>query len=100
MRFSKFLTVPMLALVALAGCSPDSEVLVAPAANNNNVFVLNEGPFSNGSGTGTISLYDKATKALTQDLFQGVNPGRRQRDRPDAEPIPDHARPLDLCIWQ
>ena len=77
MRFSKFLTVPVLALVALAGCSPDSEVVVAPAANNNNVFVLNEGPFSNGSGTGTISLYDKATKALTQDLFQGVNPGRR-----------------------
>lgn len=78
MRFSKFLTVPVLALLALAGCSPDKAVVVAPATDTNNVFVLNEGPFSSGSGIGTVSLFDKATKAVTLDLFQSVNgSGRR-----------------------
>lgn len=76
MRFSKFLTVPVLALLALAACSPDKEVIVAPADATNNVFVLNEGPYSNGSGNGTISLYNKTTKTVTLDLFQGVNSRR------------------------
>ena len=76
MRFSKFLAAPVLALLALAGCSPDDEVIVAPATDTNNVFVLNEGPFSSGSGIGTISLYNKATKTVTLDLFQGVNSRR------------------------
>ena len=76
MRFSKFLTVPVLALLALAACSHDKEVIVAPADATNNVFVLNEGPFSNGSGIGTISLYNKTTKTVTLDLFQGVNSRR------------------------
>ncbi len=77
-KFPKFLTAPIVALLVLAGCSPDKEVVVAPAAENNNVFVLNEGPFSSGSGVGTVTLYDKITKAVTPDLFQGVNgTGRR-----------------------
>ena len=73
MRFSKLLTVPALAFLALAGCSPDKEVIVAPATDTNSVFVLNEGPFSGGSGIGTVSLFDKTTKAVTLDLFQSVN---------------------------
>ena len=77
MRFSKFLTVPVVVLLALAGCSPD-KVSMAPATDTNSVYVLNEGPFSNGSGIGTVSLFDKATKAVTLDLFQTVNgSGRR-----------------------
>ncbi len=78
MRFSKFLTVPVLAVLGLAGCSPDKDGTVAPAAGNNNVYVLNEGPYSGGSGVGTVTLFDKNTKAVTPDLFQSVNgAGRR-----------------------
>jgi YVTN family beta-propeller protein len=76
MRFSNFLTAPLLALMVLAGCSPDKEVVVAPTSDNNSVYVLNEGPFSNGSGVGTVSLFDKTSKTVTNDLFQSVN-GRR-----------------------
>ena len=76
MRFSKFLTAPVLALLALAGCSPDKDGTVAPAPGNNNVYVLNEGPFSNGTGVGTISLFDKTSKAVTADIFQSVNSRR------------------------
>jgi len=76
MRFSKLLTLPMMALLALASCSPDDEVTVAPASDNNSVYVLNEGPFSNGSGVGTISLFDKKTNTVTNDLFQSVNSRR------------------------
>lgn len=76
MRFSKVLALPVAALLALAGCSPDKEVVTAPSSDNNSVFVLNEGPFSSGTGVGTVSLFDKTTKAVTNDLFQSVN-GRR-----------------------
>ena len=73
MHFSKLLTLPVLALLALAGCSPDEDGTTAPASDNNNVFVLNEGPFSSGRGIGTISLFDKGSKAVTADIFQRVN---------------------------
>ncbi|GAB3587889.1 DUF5074 domain-containing protein [Hymenobacter daeguensis] len=76
MRFSKLLTFPVLALLALASCSPDNETTTAPSSDNNSVYVLNEGPFSNGTGVGTVSLFDKTSKAVTNDLFQSVN-GRR-----------------------
>lgn len=76
MRFSKLLTLPMLALLALASCSPDDEVITAPSADNNSVYVINEGPYSSGTGVGTVSLFDKTSKAVTNDLFQSVN-GRR-----------------------
>ena len=78
MRFSKFLAAPVVALLAVAGCSPDKEVIVAPASDNNTVYVINEGPYSSGTGIGTITQYDKASKAVTPDLFQSVNgSGRR-----------------------
>ena len=51
-------------MLSLAGCSPDKEVTVAPSADNTNVFVLNEGAFSS-TGTGTITLFNKSTKAVT-----------------------------------
>jgi YVTN family beta-propeller protein len=73
MRLSKSLTAPVLVLLALAGCSPDKKVTVAPAAERNNVYVLNEGPFSSGTGIGTISLFDKISKAVTADVFKSVN---------------------------
>ena len=77
MRFSNYLIVSALALVSLAGCSPDKEVTVAPSADNNNVFVLNEGLFS-ATGTGTVTLFNKSTKAVTPDLFASANgAGRR-----------------------
>ena len=77
MRFSNYLLVPALALAGLASCSPDKEVTVAPSADNNNVFVLNEGLYSS-TGTGTVTLFNKSTKAVTPDLFASVNgAGRR-----------------------
>ena len=77
MRFSNQLIVSALALLSLAGCSPDKEVTVAPSAENTNVFVLNEGAYS-VTGTGTVTLFNKSTKAVTPDLFQSVNgAGRR-----------------------
>ena len=77
MRFSNYLIVSALAVLSLAGCSPDKEVTVAPSSDNTNVFVLNEGLFS-PTGTGTVSLFNKSTKAVTADLFQSVNgTGRR-----------------------
>ena len=77
MRFSNYLIASSMVLLSLAGCSPDKEVTVAPSADNTNVFVLNEGVFT-ANGTGTITLFNKTTKAVTPDLFQGVNgAGRR-----------------------
>ncbi|MGY3091402.1 YVTN family beta-propeller protein [Hymenobacter sp. UYAg731] len=77
MRFSNYLIVSALALLSLAGCSPDKDVTVAPSADNTNVFVLNEGLFA-ANGTGTITLFNKSTKAVTPDLFANVNgAGRR-----------------------
>ena len=77
MRFSNYLIVSALALASLAGCSPDKGVTVAPSADNNNVFVLNEGAYSS-TGTGTVTLFNKSTKAVTPDLFASVNgAGRR-----------------------
>ena len=76
MRFPNYLIIAALALLSLAGCSPDKQATMAPAAEKNNVYVLNEGPYSNGTGIGTISLFNKSTKAVTADVFQSVN-GRR-----------------------
>lgn len=77
MRFSNYLVVSVLALVSLAGCSPDNDVTVAPSSDNTNVFVLNEGGLS-ATGTGTVTLFSKSTSAITPDLFQRVNgTGRR-----------------------
>jgi YVTN family beta-propeller protein len=77
MRFSKLLTTSALALLALAGCDPKDNIIVDPAVETTSVYVINEGPFSNGSGVGTVALFNKATKTVTPDYFQAVNPGRR-----------------------
>ena len=74
----KWLVISSLVFTAvLIGCKkedPKSE------ENNNNtitgtydqgVFVICEGPF--GSGTGTVSFYNRSTQAVSNDIFQTVN---------------------------
>ena len=61
------------ALALLAACSPkEDEVLPVPAATTG-VFVLSEGQF--GAGDGAVSVFDKATKAVTVDAFGSANGG-------------------------
>ncbi|HLC84152.1 MAG TPA: DUF5074 domain-containing protein [Bacteroidia bacterium] len=43
----------------------------AGASYASGVFVTNEGPF--GSGTGTISFYDRTTGAVSSDIFEAKN---------------------------
>ena len=66
--------IPFLAGLALlaASCSPKNEEKPNPAPTSG-VFVLSEGNFGNSDGA--VSLFDKATKALTLDAFGGANNG-------------------------
>lgn len=60
----------------VAGCKKDDP---QPPANNttpgayesSGVFITNEGPF--GSGTGTVSFYNRSTGAVSNDIFQTAN---------------------------
>jgi len=59
----------------LASCSDDATAPTpAPTGGSGQyAFVLNEGNFSNG--TGSVSRFDKTTKALTVDAFGSANKG-------------------------
>jgi len=55
-----------------SSCKKDKEETKPAAATyETGVFISNEGPFQNG--TGTISFFDRNTKTVTNDLFQLVN---------------------------
>ena len=71
MRFSKFLAAPLLALLVLTGCDPDDDNPTNPVADTTTVYVINEGNITRSNGT--VSLFNKETKALTLDLFQNAN---------------------------
>ena len=70
----------VIGLGLLAGCDPKKEVVppivLEPATTG--VFVLSEGQF--GAGDGAVSVFDKATKALTVDAFGAANNGARLGD--------------------
>jgi YVTN family beta-propeller protein len=73
--FFKFFR-PALALafstLLLASCeSKNDDVTPTPTNDGNNVFVTNEGVFR--SANASVTYYNKATKALTADIFRGVN---------------------------
>ncbi len=56
----------------LSACEKKSDKEEAPVGQyKEGVFIVNEGPF--GSGTGTVSHYNRATRVLTNDIFQRVN---------------------------
>jgi YVTN family beta-propeller protein len=68
--------VPLVAGMALlAACDPDSDVS-APVTTG--VYVLSEGQF--GVGDGAVSVFDKATKAVTVDAFGSANNGAKLGD--------------------
>src|ERR1043165_7729268 len=60
-------------LVILSACKKKDETTVTPATADysNGVFVTNEGQF--GSGSGTISFYNRSSKTVTADIFQKAN---------------------------
>lgn len=66
--------IPFLAGLVLlaASCSPKNEETPIPTPTSG-VFVLSEGNF--GSSDGAVSVFDKATKALTLDAFGSANNG-------------------------
>jgi YVTN family beta-propeller protein len=58
----------------LASCSDDNNTTPAPTSGSGQyAFVINEGNFSNG--TGSVSRFDKNTKALTVNAFSSANNG-------------------------
>ena len=49
-------------------CDPKKEETLVPVgAYESGVFIVNEGPF--GSGTGTVSYYNRNTKSIINDIF-------------------------------
>jgi len=72
MRFSIFPAAPLLALLLLAGCNPDQNIIAEPAPDTTNVFVVNEGNYNRSNGS--VSLYSKTGKnVVAPDLFRSVN---------------------------
>jgi YVTN family beta-propeller protein len=70
---------PFLAVLALlAACSPDKVADMPKPTITNGVFILSEGQF--GAGDGAVSVFDKATKALTVDAFGTANGGAKLGD--------------------
>jgi hypothetical protein len=59
-----------LSLLFLAACNKSNDP--APTGQwSNSVFIVNEGPFQNGSGT--IMAMDRATGQVSSDLFEAAN---------------------------
>lgn len=63
--------------IAFTGCKKDdpepepTNSTTAETTYNNGVFITNEGPF--GSGTGTISFYNRSSGAVSNDIFEAKN---------------------------
>lgn len=65
--------------LSVAGCKKDKpqtpgvdqDTNVTPTTFTNGIFIINEGPF--GSGTGTISFYDRRKALVSNDIFQTAN---------------------------
>lgn len=60
----------------VAGCKkedpqPPANNITPGAYESSGVFITNEGPF--GSGTGTVSFYNRNTGAVSNDIFQTAN---------------------------
>lgn len=67
-----FFLLSMIAGVSiLCSCENKSEEATPTGQYKEGVFIVNEGPF--GSGTGTVSHYNRGTRVLTNDIFQRVN---------------------------
>jgi YVTN family beta-propeller protein len=76
MKTKQFIIISAFA-IAFTSCKKDNPTPQASATNaspttfTNGVFIINQGPFS--SGTGTISFYRRDSAKVTTDIFQNVN---------------------------
>jgi YVTN family beta-propeller protein len=61
----------LLAFVLLMQSCKDEPVPTPPNAYGTGVFVINEGPFQNG--TGTVTFINRSTSGVQQDVFQQAN---------------------------
>ena len=76
MKTKQLLVASFAMVVAISACKKDDPQAEAPAtptpsAYESGVFVTNEGPFSNG--TGTISYFNKTNSTTSNDIFQSKN---------------------------
>ena len=58
-------------LFGLSSCKDEDPI--EPSTFEDGIFVTNEGPFQNG--TGTISFYSRKTGTITNNIFQEANDG-------------------------
>ena len=70
----------LLLIILLAGCKKDNTNVtplpvtpppVTHAAYRTGVFIMNQGNF--GTGSGTISFFDRSNLTVQQDIFMAVN---------------------------
>jgi YVTN family beta-propeller protein len=61
----------LLLMVLCQSCKKDTTPTTPPISYATGVFTINQGQF--GSGTGTISYYNRTTKTVITDVFQNVN---------------------------
>lgn len=75
MKTNKLLLSILAVTIAFTACDKNDPEPETPAsttgAYNNGVFITNEGPF--GSGTGTISFYDRGSATVSNDIFEVKN---------------------------
>ncbi len=74
MKMSKMkFSLPFLIVIALfSACTPEDEK--ASGAYSNGVFIVNEGPFT--GGTGSVDFYDRQ-KTVTNDIYAKANNGAK-----------------------
>lgn len=54
-----------------SACKKDEEENIPVVPVDNRVFIVNEGPFQNGSGS--LTIYDRETKEVINNAFEAVN---------------------------
>jgi YVTN family beta-propeller protein len=67
---NKKLILPLLLITALSSCKPDGDD-TPQGAYETGVFITNEGPF--GTGTGTVSFYNRTSGEVSNNIFEVVN---------------------------
>ena len=72
-HFKLLLSATALLSLGLGSCTKDDEAVpgIDVGSPGNNAYVLNEGNY--GKGNAAVSLFNKTTKALNDDIFKAVN---------------------------
>jgi YVTN family beta-propeller protein len=75
MKKKQFLFNALAVAIAITSCKKDKPETPVPTpaggAYDNGVFITNEGPY--GTGTGTVSFYNRSNSSITNDIFQTKN---------------------------